>query len=380
MKIKFLKKKDAKFGFPKPLFYLADLLDRKPSMRNLVDKIETTLLRRPMSQVKLNSPIYVSGMARSGTTITTTMLAQHPDTVTHTYAHVIFPYAPYIWKKLADVVPVQTEETERVHQDNLKVNKHSPEAVEEGFWKKSFPQLHDETQSNILTEHHNNSQFIRFYRNIMKKTILLNNKQGRYLTKNNYIITRFNYLLKYFPDVKFVLLVRNPISTIMSSIKQCRIIGDVESQNAKLLRLTQIMGHHEFGPYRIGINLGNQKIMNKVRRYWNAGDEISGWAMYWGHIYEYIYRSLEACKKLKSNSIVVKYEDLCNDSEETIDNILTHTNLNQDMFRDVKQEYAKKLQLPEYYKYSLTPEEMETIKKFTWESASKFGYPEEIYN
>src|SRR3546814_14155500 len=83
----------------------------------------------------------------------------------------------------------------------------SPEAFEEVLWMAFFPDLHDPTASSVLDERTDNAAFESFYRDHIRK--LLRVRGGRrYLSKGNYSVTRLEYLLKVFPDARFILPVQ----------------------------------------------------------------------------------------------------------------------------------------------------------------------------
>jgi hypothetical protein len=64
--------------------------------------------------------------------------------------------------------------------------------------------VHNPATSNILDQSTNNLKFESFYNNHIRKLLLVRNGD-RYLAKGNYNITRLEYILKLFPDVRFVI-------------------------------------------------------------------------------------------------------------------------------------------------------------------------------
>ena len=63
------------------------------------------------------------------------------------------------------------DKQERAHKDRIKVNIHSPEALEEPLWNYFFPFSHDRNTSNIVDAGKKGHEFDQFYKNFIKKVI-----------------------------------------------------------------------------------------------------------------------------------------------------------------------------------------------------------------
>ena len=362
------------FDFPAPMFFLAKLVNEIPGVANTLNRLESSWMQNRTDRQEIISPIYVTGLARSGTTVVLEMLNQHRDLASHRYLHMVVPYAPHWFQKLAENVPIMTTPSERLHKDGLFVNKNSPEAVEEIFWQRYFDNALDESLSNVLPESTSNPKFEQFYRTNIKK-LLLDRKAKRYLAKNNYNVTRMEYLLYLFPEAKFVLMIRNPFDHIASLAKQDQIFKEMESNDPRLLEWTKLIGHREFGSAKVCINVDNYNRINDVRERWNGKDTyVEGWAIYWSSIYEYVHKVLSHNPDVKKAALVVRYEDLCDSPSEIIDKIMAHTNIDSESFKSVKQHYCNTLRRPTYYKTTYSEKEQEQIIAATGEIATKFGY------
>ena len=97
-------------------------------------------------------------------------------------------------------------------------------------------------------------------------------------------------------------------------------------------------------------------------------------ALYWAEVYNFVYRNLQANTDLQNACLVVRYEDLCGKSEETIDRIVRHAELDKESFLGIKRKYCRLLHQPVYYKAKYSKEEQEIILQVTAEVATKFGY------
>ena len=112
-----------------------------------------------------------------------------------------------------------------------------------------------------------------------------------------------------------------------------------------------------------------------IRNKWNNRETyVEGWALYWSSIYEYVYKILQRNPTVKKAALVVRYEDLCDSPSEIIDRIISHTNIDPESFKKVKQHYCSTLHRPTYYKTSYSKSEQDHIINATGEIASKFGY------
>lgn len=325
-------------------------------------------------QIKLRKPIYITGLARSGTTILLEMLSKHPDLAAHQYKHLVMPYLPYWFGLMLNKLKISTESFERFHQDRIIIDQDSPEAVEEIIWQKFFTDLHNEKVSNILSPDLNHPKFELFYRNHIQK-LLLGQRATRYLAKNNYNITRLEYLFKLFPKASFLIMVRNPINQIASLIKQHNLFLKMEEKNPYMTDWLRLLGHHEFGVGLKCINIGNTAQLFKIKELMRKKKtNVKAWAYYWDYLYNYIANLLETNSKLRNATLVVRYTDLCENSDETINKILNHTQLTFKEFIDIKNHYCEYLKKPEYYSFDFSQKEQEQIITITRDTAKKLGF------
>ncbi len=338
-----------------------------------IDKLETSRLKNRIATISIRKPIFIAGLARAGTTIMLEMLSKHPELATHQYKHLIMPYIPYAINLAITKMKIQAKPSERVHQDGIIINQNSPEVVEEIFWQQFFNRAHNQSVSNIIGKDVQKPKFESFYKSHIKK-LLLSQNASRYLTKNNYNITRLEYLLKLFPNSKFILMIRNPINQIASLIKQTKLFLNIERQKPLFQDWLQMIGHHEFGNGLKCINTGNPEMINKIRNLWSDKKTyIQGWAYYWHSIYEYIANLLEKNAEIKNASYIVNYDELCEDSERIIEGLIEFLELPQDKFELVKEYYINHLDKPTYYKPNFSQKELDDIKKITRSTAERFG-------
>jgi len=83
-------------------------------------------------------PVYVTGLARAGTTILLETLFKTGAFTSLTYRDMPFITAPCLWSRLSGNYRRFSELKERAHGDRLYVNYDSPEAFEEVFLENIF--------------------------------------------------------------------------------------------------------------------------------------------------------------------------------------------------------------------------------------------------
>ena len=351
---------------------MSKFFDSFKSLSLFLDKAETMALSYFIRNTSIQEPLYIIGLARAGTTIVLEILSKHPELASHKYKHLIIPYLPHFISYIIDRTTLYQKPFERIHKDKMIVNRNSPEAVEEIFWRKYFDNISDETQSNILDSRVSNHKFERFYQNHIRK-LLFNQKKPRYIAKNNYNVTRMEYLLKLFPDAKFFLVVRNPTNHLASLIKQTKLFTEMEQENRFLRDWLGILGHNEFGYPRVCINVDNSELIQEIHHLWRIRHTyVRGWALYWSSIYDYLANTLEKNKKLKKATLIIKYDDLCASPARIIDQMLEHAELPMDGFEKVKEYYVKHLHQPTYYSPSFSKQEYSEIAKLTNDTYARF--------
>jgi len=360
------------FELPPVMYYVARTCYGLRRAMGQLSRLETWQLSRRHQQFAVDRPIYITGLARGGTTITLEMLSQHPHVATHHYSQMPNPFLPFWWDQLFHHLPmVEGAPIERIHQDGIMVTRDSPEALEEPLWQLYFEGLHDEARCQVLDGDADNPAFERFYRDHLWK-LMASRGRTRYLAKSNYSVTRMEYLLRLFPDARFLIIIRNPIAHVASYLKQNRLFEELESK--RMRTMIELVGHLEFGRHRTFINCGDREEVRAIRATWAGGNQVAACARYWSSIYSFVAARLQANPVLAARTLVVRYEDLVGSPADTIDAIIDHTGLDADPFAPVKAEYLSKLKPPSYYRQAFSTEERTIIVEHTATTAARFGY------
>lgn len=371
----FMPEATGRFQLPLGAYYITRAAHALAPIFLWLSALETRWVRARTEMPIIDRPVYICGLARSGTTIVLEMLSQHPDAGSHRYIHAPVPYLPCWWGGVASKRRRVPPPVERMHKDGIMVSRYSPEAVEEPLWVTFFDGLHDEECSHILDGHISNEAFEAFYRDHIRK-LLLGQGRSRYVAKNNYLVSRTEYLLRVFPDARFLVMIRNPVNHIASMLRQNRIFEEVERTNPRTAKMIQLIGHYEFGNHRICINVGDTDLVHKIRRLWSSNNHIQAWATYWASVYQFIADRLRMNPALASNTLVVRHEDLVSNSSATLDQIITHAQLPADAFRPIRDRYVSKLSERKYYDENFSEQELMDIVNITGPTAARFGYPD----
>jgi len=343
--------------------FLGSFAENNSDILFFLAQMETKSVEKKLSQIPIDRPIYISGLARSGTTILLELIARHQEAASYRYMDFPFVMLPFWSGKFHQVAAKKNDgSVERSHADGLKVTAKSPEAMEEILWMHFFPNLHNSAKNNSLNRTQRSKSFDSCYSQTIKKLLLIR-KASRYLAKNNYNITRLDYIHGLFPSARFILLFRDPVWHLASLIKQHRLLSEKETQDKHVLAYMKRSGHFEFGLGLRPLNLTSTETTLEIQRLWDEGKDVEAWSKYWRDVYTYVASLLETNRQVRESSIVVNYETLCGNSEEVLARIYSHVQLEPGP--DLLQEQAKQLHLPSYYKPSFTESELEIIKKET---------------
>ncbi len=336
--------------------------------------LETRLLAASLSCKPVDRPIYVMGLARSGTTITLDFLSKHGDVATHRYHDMVQPYLPFVWNWVLRRLPLPAESPkERLHKDGLYVTRESPEAVEEVIWNKFFPDLYDESCSAVLDANTSNPAFHSFYRATIVK-LLLAYQRPRYLSKANYNLTRLAYLVRLFPDARIVVMVRRPVAHFASWVKQHELFLRTQAHDPRWIETIRMVGHCEFGHDNRFVNAGDTELVREIRKAWDCGERAYAFGLYWASMYGQVFDLVERDPLVRAAVLFVRYEDLCANPRITMERMLAHVQLDVTTYRAVFEEYEGKLAAPQYYRSKLDSAELQALDRTTQAVATRFGY------
>ena len=230
--------------------------------------------------------VFVSGLARSGTTILLNAIYKSGQFSSLSYKDMPFVLAPNLWSKLS-LNNADKDLIERAHGDGIKISKTSPEAFEEVFWM-TFAEDVDDTKAK--------------FKNYVQ---LINHKYNkkRYLSKNNQNIKRLELISNIFPKSKILIPYRNPIKHGQSLLNQHKRFIKNSKKDNFISKYMKWIGHTEFGPNYIPIH--NKDLL------FNDDLNINHWLEQWYLTYQNCFDNL----KNNENVHFICYEKLCNSNK-----------------------------------------------------------------
>lgn len=241
--------------------------------------LEDRAYKKPLAQVKVERPVFITALPRAGTTMVLNLLYETGEFVSHTYRGMPFVLCPIFWRRFSRVLRADADAgMERAHGDGIVISPDSAEAFEEIVWRQFWPDHYREDRIVPWgTQAH--GEFEAFLRNHLRKLIWLRHDEHdvRYLAKNNLNIARLPYLRQLFPDAELIVPFRAPLQHAASLLKQHRAFLGVHESDRFAADYMRGIGHHDFGKALLPVDFGG----------WLQGDRradatgLSFWLEYW---------------------------------------------------------------------------------------------------
>ncbi len=245
----------------------------------------------------------------------------------------------------------------------------SPEAIEEVLWMHFFPDAHKPDRNHVMGEHESHPSFEKHYQNHIRKLVAVRNGQ-RYLAKNNYHVTRIEYLLKLFPDARFVIPIRDPMHQVASLMKQHRLFGQKNEEDSRVSQQLQLSGHFEFGPLRCPI------IVDESRQahYGKGLDEVAWYANQWADVYGFLQQRMKENQTLARACLIIPYEELCSRTRKSLHRLFVHLDINDKWAEEIIEACAPTINAPDYYQPDFSAAQLKLIQKLTGDTAESYNY------
>lgn len=275
-------------------YFLTRFAHAVPGAMKVLGDLESDVLRDRLAAIAIDRPVFITGVARSGTTLLLGLLSQLPQVATHRYSDFPFLFTPVAWNRLQD----------RMGADG----RHSPETFEEPLWAHFFDGIHDPNALHRLTAEDRRPEFDEFFLEHLRKVLMLRTG-SRYVSKGNYNVTRIEYLADLLPDARFLVSVRHPVAQVESLLRQHRLFSQYSATDTRVPAYMRAAGQFEFGPQRVPVNL-DRHVGRRIAKCWKAGEDATGYAFLWNSVYDH-GRRLAVRAELRERIEFVRYEDFC---------------------------------------------------------------------
>lgn len=314
-------------GGPEPIlkqsdFALVQINEQLKPLVRMAGNLETRLYRARLAE-RVEAPVFVCGLARSGTTTVLNALTRSREVASHQYRDFPFVAAPLTWARLQGALSKEAAPVERPHKDRILISKTSADAFEEPLWQSFFPFVHDPGRSQRLDASVSHPKFEAFYEEHLRKILHLRGAP-RYVSKGNYNVGRIEYLAKLFPDARFVVPVRAPVEHVASLVRQHELFVSYAAVDPRVPLYLAAAGHYEFGPQRRAIVYSKDGV-GPAKAAAAAGDDVLIYALQWAEVYGHVARLMAS--PLANRILLVPYERFCAEPERWLADILAQTGL-----------------------------------------------------
>lgn len=294
-----------------------------PGVLKTASRIEDRLLSK-CAQEPSAPPIFVTSLARGGTTALLNALHDIPGVATHTYRDMPFLTAPNLWNRLAGGKMRRVDRHERAHGDGLEIDLDSPEAFEEVIWKMFWPEKFRESSIALWRAEDRNDDAEQFLKRHMEKVIRTRLVQrradtagtARYCSKNNTNIARLPYLMGVFPGCRIVVPIRRPECHAASFLRQHKNFLTLQAEDEFTRRYMRDIGHFEFG------------LIHKPIRF--PGFDAESYDPETGdHWLNYWIQAFREVLEHSANCLLVSQDDLRSSPQETMTKLCNALDLPQ---------------------------------------------------
>lgn len=257
-----------------------------------------------LEQKRFNSHIYISGLARSGTTILLRSLYDTNKFASLTYNDMPFILSPNLWSKINNT---SSSKNYKYASQNtkIKVKIESPEAFEEVFWKLFSGKKYNSKEFLNIIDH--NEEVLKMYEKFIN-LILLRYDKDLYISKNNNNILRLDCIKEIFPNSIIIVPYRDPIQQSISLLNQHKYFLELNKKDYFSKKYTDYLGHYEFGENHKKFNLSEEFLRDY--KYNNDPLSLNYWLVQWGKVYSHVLKSNE---KKNIKILFLGYENLCSD-------------------------------------------------------------------
>ncbi|MBU6159231.1 MAG: hypothetical protein KGP35_09405 [Bacteroidetes bacterium] len=276
--------------------------------------LEKTIFRNKIHSSPIDQAVFVTGLARAGTTVVFNALFNTDRFASLKYSNMPFLLMPNIWSKLHK--SKTSSFNERAHGDGIMVNNQSPEAFDEYFWKVF---LNDNYITDLYLMLHDVSEDLLSEYEHYIKLICHAQHKSRYLSKNNNNVLRLNKLHSLKIPNKIILIFRHPADHAMSLLNTHQLFCTAQKKDPFSVEYFDFLGHHEFGLHHKLFFL-NADDLPKMSEMSNQHPDY--WLYCWKSYYSYVL------EHLSDDMSIISFEDICNHTLRVAEYLNEKLNLN----------------------------------------------------
>lgn len=246
--------------------------------------LERALHGRGLTGSSEGNHVFVSGLARAGTTVLLRVLHRTGAFCSLTYRDMPFVLAPNSWARLTALSRRDPAAGERAHGDGITVDADSPEALDEVFWRVfSGPSYIGRGNLEPMEADDAILEDFRLY----VALILKRYQTDRYLSKNNNNLLRLPSLRRAFPRAVLLVPFRDPLQQARSLQTQHRRFVKRQREHPFTRDYMTWLAHHEFGlDHRPFAGIGADADPD--------APDLDHWLRQWVAVYGHVWRQAQA--------------------------------------------------------------------------------------
>jgi hypothetical protein len=272
-----------------------------PAVAEMCFDMDQRQVVRDASSIEEGRHVFISGLARAGTTILMRRFFETGQFRSLTYRDMPFVLAPNLWRKLSGWSNRELASSERAHGDNILVDVDSPESLDEVFWRVFAGDEYIER--TFLKPHEPSAEITRKFVAYVNAILSAQDTSAtRYLSKNNNNTLRLDGIRRAFPKALILVPFRDPAAHAYSLMRQHKSFSAMQVEDRFVRSYMTWLVHHEFGldhrPFRVNACRVEAKAATDTGR-------IEYWLELWCEVYEW----LDRCAR--PDVVFVCYEDLC---------------------------------------------------------------------
>ena len=268
-------------------------------------QIDDFVFARRIASVPESEPIFLTSLARGGTTALLNAFHDMPGVGTHLYLDMPFVTAPLLWSKVSRQNFRSVGRRKRAHGDGFEIDLDSPEAFEEVLWKLYWPDHYQETAILPWTAAEAREEAQKAFEAHFKKIVLLRRKARlradnhpvRYMSKNNANLARLDLPRAMFPNCDIVIALRRPGPHAASLCRQHRNFAVLHDKDHFARRYMSDIGHFEFGALHRPLAFEGFDTTN------SDPEEPDYWLRYWIAAFRSVNPAIERCHVVSQDSL-----------------------------------------------------------------------------